>query len=81
MQNYFPGAMHLAIQSVETLSVQIGMCAVGKLGYIISLALVTVLTIKNDMPDTKIIGSPIKIISIQWCFSQVTLALTRAFSI
>ena len=52
MQNYFPGAMHLAIQSVETLPVQIGMCAVGKLGYIISLALVTVLTIKNDMPDT-----------------------------
>ena len=33
MQNYFPGAMHLAIRSAETLSVQIGMCAVGKLGY------------------------------------------------
>ena len=69
MQNYFPGAMHLAIRSVETLSVQIGMCAVGKLGYITSLAVVTVLTIKNDMPDTKIIGRSIMIISIQWCFS------------
>ena len=69
IQNYFPGAMHLAIRSVETLSVQIGMCAVGKLGYITSLALVTVLTIKNDMPDTKMIGSPIKIISIQCCSS------------
>jgi hypothetical protein len=31
MQDYFPGAMHLAIRSVETLSVQIGMCAIGKL--------------------------------------------------
>lgn len=31
MQDYFPGAMHLAIRSAETLSVQIGMCAIGKL--------------------------------------------------
>jgi hypothetical protein len=31
MQNYFPGTMHLAIRSVETLSIQIGMCAIGKL--------------------------------------------------
>ena len=33
MQNYFPGGMHLAIRSAETLSVQISMCAVGKFGY------------------------------------------------
>ena len=33
MQNYYPGVMHLAIRSVETLSVQICMCAVGKLGH------------------------------------------------
>ena len=45
--------MHLAIRSVETLSVQIGMCAVGELGYITSRALVTVLSIKNDMPGSK----------------------------
>ena len=32
-QNYYPGVMHLAVRSVETLSVQIGMCAVGKLGH------------------------------------------------
>ena len=31
MQNYFPGTMHLAIRSVETISIQIGMCAIGKL--------------------------------------------------
>lgn len=36
MQNYFPGAMHLAIRSVETLSVQIGMCAIGKLAPVIA---------------------------------------------
>ena len=33
MQNYYAGVMHLAIRSVETLSGQIGMCAVGKLGH------------------------------------------------
>lgn len=31
MQNYFPGTMHLAIRSAETLSIQIGMCAIGEL--------------------------------------------------
>ena len=31
MQNYFPGTMHLAIRSVETISIQIGMRAIGKL--------------------------------------------------
>ena len=31
MQNYFPGTMHLALRSAETLSIQIGMCAIGKL--------------------------------------------------
>lgn len=31
LKNYFPGSMHLAIRSAETLSIQIGMCAVGKL--------------------------------------------------
>lgn len=30
MENYYPGTMHLAIRSLETLSVQIGMCASGK---------------------------------------------------
>ena len=29
LQNYFPGIMHLAIRSAETLSIQIGMCATG----------------------------------------------------
>ena len=27
---YFPGTMHLAIRSVESLSIQIGMCAIGE---------------------------------------------------
>ena len=30
LQNYYPGTMHLAIRSAETVSIQIGMWAVGK---------------------------------------------------
>ena len=30
LNNYFPGTMHLAIRSVESLSIQIGMCAIGE---------------------------------------------------
>ena len=33
LQNYFPGTMHLAIRSVESLSIQIGTCAVGEFVY------------------------------------------------
>ena len=32
MHNYFPYAMYLGVRLAETLSVQIRMCAVGKLG-------------------------------------------------
>jgi hypothetical protein len=30
LRNYFPGTMHLAIRSLESLSIQIGMCAIGE---------------------------------------------------
>ena len=30
LNNYFPGTMHLAIRSVESLSIQIGLCAIGE---------------------------------------------------
>ena len=33
LQNYYPGTMHLAIRSVESLSIQIGMCAIGEFVY------------------------------------------------
>ena len=33
LQNYFPGTMHLAIRSVESSSIQIGMCLIGEFIY------------------------------------------------
>ena len=34
LENYFPGTMHLSIRSVESLSIQIGMCAIGGFVYL-----------------------------------------------
>ncbi len=44
--------MHLAIRSAEILSVQIGMCAVGNLGYKTGLvvSMLLVLDVRNNVP-------------------------------
>lgn len=39
MQNFFARTMHLAIRSVETLSIQLGMCAIVKLKKAICMVL------------------------------------------